>query len=61
MPSKLALTPKDALSRVSSATSAEWSRAFVGMHPLWRQVPPILSRSISATDLPSSAALSAQA
>src|SRR5712692_11108046 len=44
-----------------STTSAECSRAFVGMHPRCRQVPPTLSRSMSATLRPSCAARRAQA
>ena len=61
MPSKVVLTPTDALSLAWSAISAACSSALVGMQPRCRQVPPTLSFSISATRLPSSAARSAQA
>src|SRR6266511_5943327 len=45
-----------------SRTAADWSRAFVGMQPRSRHVPPRRSsRSMSATRLPSSAARRAHA
>src|SRR5919112_1938781 len=45
----------------SRAASAACSSALVGMQPQCRQVPPSLSFSTSTTDMPSSAARSAQA
>ncbi len=53
MPSNVVLMPKDADSRAWSASSPACSRAFVGMQPRCRQVPPSLSFSISATFMPS--------
>src|SRR5665647_3915377 len=38
------------------AKSADSRSALVGMHPRWRQVPPILSSSTRATFMPSCAA-----
>ena len=61
MPSKLLRTPTDALSRAVSATSAQCSRAFVGIQPRCRQVPPTMSFSISVTDMPSCDARKAHA
>ena len=61
MPSSVERTPTFSPSRAWSATSAACSRAFVGMQPRCRQVPPSLSFSTSTTDSPSSAARNAQA
>src|SRR5215472_7578198 len=61
MPSNRARTPNDSASFAWSAISAACSSALVGMQPRCRQVPPTLSFSMSATFLPSSAALSAHA
>src|SRR5690606_41055608 len=52
-PSSVARNPNVSLSRIESATSATCSSALVGMQPRCRQVPPTLSASTSATDLPS--------
>src|SRR5579885_3559476 len=61
MPSTLDFTPTFSPSRAASATSAACSRAFVGMQPRCRQVPPTLSFSTITTVRPSSAARSAHA
>src|SRR4051794_10586692 len=61
MPSSDERTPTFSPSRAASATSAAWRRAFVGMHPRCKQVPPTLSRSTKITERPSSAARSAHA
>src|SRR5215831_8093141 len=61
MPSSRARTPNDSASFALSAISAACSSALVGMQPRCRQVPPTFPRSMSATRMPSSAALSAQA
>src|SRR3954447_17111899 len=61
MPSSDVRTPNCSLSRVWSAISAACSRAFVGMHPRCRHVPPTLSFSTIATERFSSAARSAAA
>ena len=55
-----ALTPKSPARRHSSSTSAERSRALVGMQPQLRHTPPRLSRSMQATLSPSWAARMAQ-
>ena len=61
MPANELFTPILSPSRAASATSAACSSALVGMQPECRQVPPSLSLSTSTTDIPSSAARSAQA
>src|SRR3954449_7699470 len=61
MPSSEERTPTFSPSRAASATSAAWRRAFVGMHPRCKQVPPTLSRSTRITERSSSAARSAHA
>src|SRR6476659_1917541 len=61
MPSSDVRTPNCSLSRVWSAISAACSRAFVGMHPRCRHVPPTLSFSTIATERSSSAARRAAA
>ncbi len=61
MPSKEVRTPNCSLSRDWSAISAACSSALVGMQPWWRQVPPSLPFSTSATVMPSWDARSAQA
>jgi hypothetical protein len=44
-------------SRASAKSSEEWSRAFEGMQPMFRQVPPSdVRRSTQATFMPSWAA-----
>src|SRR3954468_8442976 len=61
MPSRDERTPTFSPSRAASATSAACRRAFVGMHPRCRHVPPTLSRSTKITERSSSAARSAHA
>ncbi len=51
--------PKSLACRIRSANAADSSRAFVGMQPMWRQVPPILWLSTRATFRPSWAARNA--
>gem|GEM_PF-5740397 len=45
-------TPQRAASRIVATTSALRHKALVGMQPRFRQVPPNLSRSTSATFMP---------
>ena len=61
MPLNVLCTPICSPSRAVSATSAAWSKAFVGMQPRCRQVPPSLSCSIKTTERPSCDARNAQA
>ena len=53
MPNRFDLTPKTADSRTLSAISPACNKAFVGIQPLCKQVPPRTSRSIRATFKPS--------
>ena len=52
----LMVTPKSAACCTVRITSADFSRAFVGMQPQLRQMPPARSRSTQATFSPSCAA-----